>query len=107
MLPVLELTALQAIVIPSLVSAVAVLFILLHIATAAGAQVYRRIIRGEKAERIFVATPLGVYIVSLLFSSLLSAIGASIDIQWVKAKGIESGTPSIQSCKGRTHDKQC
>ena len=66
--------------------------ILVHIGTAAGAQVYRRVVRGEKAERIFITTPLGVYIVSLLFSSLLSAVGASINLEWVRVKGIETST---------------
>ncbi|KZV87177.1 hypothetical protein EXIGLDRAFT_207785 [Exidia glandulosa HHB12029] len=81
-----------AIVIPSLFSAVAVLAILAHIATAAAAQYYRRMVMGEKGERIFATTPLGIYIISLLFSSLLSAIGASLNIEWVRVKGIETNT---------------
>lgn len=81
-----------AILIPSIFSAVAVFFIICHIGTAAGAQLYRRFAQGAKGERIFVTTPLGIYIISLLFSSLLSAIGASVNIQWVKARTIEAGS---------------
>lgn len=96
-----RLTLWQAIVIPSLFSAIAVVFILAHIATAASAQFYRRMVQGAKGERIFVTTPLGIYIVSLLFSSLLSAVGASINIEWVKVKGIEtcaSRAPPLTLC---------
>jgi len=68
-----------------------VLFILAHVGVTAFAQAYRRIFRSAKGERIFVATPLGVYIVSLLFSTLLSAIGAGVSLQWVQSRSIFAG----------------
>ncbi|KAH7106343.1 hypothetical protein BKA62DRAFT_686830 [Auriculariales sp. MPI-PUGE-AT-0066] len=81
-----------AIAIPSVISGVAVFFILAHVGVSAAAQVYRRIAHDAKGERMLISTPLGLYIVSLLFSTLLSSMGAGIGIQWIQSGKILAGT---------------